>query len=169
MLGTTSGCGAGRLNPGGKRGGTPLIWSLSFIGRLSKTTELSDFFCCCCVCDLLRPGGGLFPISPFSSSSTVQAFFKDGKDDRDWVFEDIKFKGLLHTPGRGTIPSLSNTKWDKLSSISTVEISYKKYKNVRKKERNIFLTILCKSLLNILEVTNFSVKSHMTLPLLAIH
>ncbi|KYN09036.1 hypothetical protein ALC57_19004 [Trachymyrmex cornetzi] len=59
ILGKTIGCAPGRPNPGGKRGG--------------------DFFCCCCVCGLLRPGGGLFAISPLSNSSTVQAFGKDNR------------------------------------------------------------------------------------------
>ncbi|KYM88535.1 hypothetical protein ALC53_03018 [Atta colombica] len=50
ILGTTIGCAPGRPNPGGKRGG-----------------------------GLLRPGGGLFAISPLSNSSTVQAFGKDNR------------------------------------------------------------------------------------------
>lgn len=125
-MGKTIGCAPGRPNPGGKRGGggRPLAWSFSFKERASKRSEPSDFFCCC-VCGLLRPGGGLFAISPLSNSSTVQAF---GKDNRGWAFGGDKFKGLPHTPGRGTIPSLSNTKCDKLSSIFTLEIFCKKYK-----------------------------------------
>lgn len=133
MLGKTMGWAPGRPNPGGKRvGGRPLTWNFSFKDRASKRSEPSDFLCCCCVCGLLRPGGGLFATSPLSSSSTVQAFFKVGKDNRGWAFGGDRFKGLPHTPGRGTIPSLSNTKCDKLSSISILEIFckeiYKAYK-----------------------------------------
>jgi len=126
-LGKTIGCAPGRPSPGGKRGGgRPLTWSFSFKERASKRSEPSElFFCCCCVCGLLRPGGGLFAISPLSNSSTVQAF---GKDNRGWAFGRDKFKGLPHTPGRGTIPSLSNTKCDKLSSIFMLEVVCKKYK-----------------------------------------
>lgn len=35
-----------------------------------------------------------------------------------------KLEGLSQTPGRGTIPSFSsNTKWDKISSISSISAS----------------------------------------------
>lgn len=56
---------------------------------------------------------------PFSNSSTVHAFgITDGRANGGRGFGRDKLEGLSHTPGRGTIPSLSsNTRCDKLSSM----------------------------------------------------
>lgn len=57
---------------------------------------------------------------PFSNSSTVHTFVNaDGRIKDGRGLGNDKLVGLSHTPGRGTIPSLSsNTKCDKLSSTS---------------------------------------------------